>query len=71
MSYFSGHGPACCLKKTVLLTPLPQQGDNWNDLLKNVITFNSVEEFWGVYVRSFLFYTWHRHLVGLMCYIDC
>ncbi|KAL3427459.1 eukaryotic translation initiation factor 4e-1 [Phlyctema vagabunda] len=24
-------------------------GDNWNDLLKEVITFNSVEEFWGVY----------------------
>jgi translation initiation factor 4E len=27
------------------------QGDNWNDLLKEVITFNSVEEFWGIYVR--------------------
>jgi translation initiation factor 4E len=26
------------------------QGDNWNDLLKEVITFDSVEEFWGVYV---------------------
>ena len=26
------------------------QGDNWNDLLKEIITFNSVEEFWGVYV---------------------
>ena len=26
------------------------QGDNWNDLLKEVITFESVEEFWGVYV---------------------
>jgi translation initiation factor 4E len=26
------------------------KGDNWNDLLKEVITFNSVEEFWGVYV---------------------
>lgn len=26
------------------------QGDNWNDLLKEVITFKSVEEFWGVYV---------------------
>ena len=24
--------------------------DNWNELLKEVITFNSVEEFWGVYV---------------------
>lgn len=31
------------------------QGDNWNDLLKEVITFDSVEEFWGVYVgRSLL-----------------
>lgn len=29
---------------------LHSQGDNWNDLLKEVITFNSVEEFWGVYV---------------------
>jgi translation initiation factor 4E len=26
------------------------QGDNWNDLLKEVITFESVEEFWGIYV---------------------
>jgi Eukaryotic initiation factor 4E len=24
--------------------------DNWNDLLKEVVTFDSVEEFWGVYV---------------------
>jgi hypothetical protein len=29
------------------------QGDNWNDLLKEVVTFDSVEEFWGVYVSSF------------------
>lgn len=28
------------------------QGDNWNDLLKEVITFESVEEFWGVYVSN-------------------
>lgn len=28
------------------------QGDNWNDLLKEVITFESVEEFWGVYVST-------------------
>jgi len=28
------------------------QGDNWNDLLKEVVTFDSVEEFWGVYVGS-------------------
>ena len=32
---------------------IPVQGDNWNDLLKEVITFNSVEEFWGVYVCYF------------------
>ncbi|KAI1914180.1 eukaryotic translation initiation factor 4E [Ophidiomyces ophidiicola] len=25
------------------------KGDNWNDLLKEVVTFNSVEEFWGIY----------------------
>jgi len=29
--------------------PASGKGDNWNDLLKEVITFNSVEEFWGVY----------------------
>jgi hypothetical protein len=29
---------------------LDSQGDNWNDLLKEVVTFNSVEEFWGIYV---------------------
>lgn len=28
------------------------QGDNWNDLLKEVVTFSSVEEFWGIYVSS-------------------
>lgn len=27
-----------------------EQGDNWNELLKKVITFGSVEEFWGIYV---------------------
>jgi len=26
------------------------KGDNWNELLKEVVTFDSVEEFWGVYV---------------------
>lgn len=35
------------------LTDLGGQGDNWNDLLKEVVTFNSVEEFWGIYVSSF------------------
>ena len=29
-----------------------QQGDNWNELLKEVVTFDSVEEFWGVYVSQ-------------------
>lgn len=29
--------------------PPSGKGDNWNDLLKEVITFDSVEEFWGVY----------------------
>lgn len=29
------------------------KGDNWNDLLKEVITFDSVEEFWGVQVDLF------------------
>ena len=31
-------------------TNVHTQGDNWNDLLKEVVTFDSVEEFWGVYV---------------------
>jgi translation initiation factor 4E len=25
---------------------------NWNDLLKEVVTFDSVEEFWGIYVST-------------------
>ncbi|CAK7263426.1 eukaryotic translation initiation factor 4E [Sporothrix epigloea] len=29
--------------------PASGRGDNWNDLLKEVITFDSVEEFWGIY----------------------
>lgn len=29
--------------------PATGKVDNWNDLLKEIITFNSVEEFWGVY----------------------
>ncbi|KAK0630031.1 translation initiation factor eIF 4e-like domain-containing protein [Bombardia bombarda] len=29
--------------------PASGKGDHWNDLLKEVITFESVEEFWGVY----------------------
>lgn len=30
--------------------PPSGRGDNWNDLLKEVVTFDTVEEFWGVYV---------------------
>lgn len=29
--------------------PATGKGDNWNELLKEVITFESVEEFWGIY----------------------
>ncbi|CEJ55027.1 Eukaryotic translation initiation factor 4E-1 [Penicillium brasilianum] len=29
--------------------PPSGKGDNWNDLLKEVVTFSSVEEFWGIY----------------------
>ncbi|KAI0799035.1 translation initiation factor eIF 4e-like domain-containing protein [Xylaria sp. FL0933] len=29
--------------------PSSGKGDNWNDLLKEVIIFNTVEEFWGIY----------------------
>jgi hypothetical protein len=28
------------------------QGDNWAELLKEVISFDSVEEFWGIYVSG-------------------
>ena len=35
--------------KKIMLTVF--KGDNWNDLLKEVVTFDSVEEFWGVYVN--------------------
>lgn len=29
--------------------PPSGKGDNWNDLLKEVVTFDTVEEFWGIY----------------------
>ncbi|KAH8154367.1 uncharacterized protein LAJ45_02135 [Morchella importuna] len=29
--------------------PSPKGENNWNDLLKEVVTFDSVEEFWGIY----------------------
>ena len=35
------------------------QGDNWNDLLKEVVTFDSVEEFWGVYVGLAVLFNGH------------
>lgn len=28
------------------------KAENWNDLLKEVVTFDSVEEFWGIYVSD-------------------
>lgn len=39
------------------------QGDNWNDLLKEVITFNSVEEFWGIYVCCVSYFTAVPHWI--------
>lgn len=33
-----------------MINPFKQQ--DWNELLKEVITFNTVEEFWGIYVSS-------------------
>lgn len=30
--------------------PPSGKGDNWNDLLKEVVSFDTVEEFWGIYV---------------------
>lgn len=35
-------------------SPVFIKGDNWNDLLKEVVTFSSVEEFWGIYVCASL-----------------
>lgn len=32
--------------------PPSGRGDNWNDLLKEVVAFDTVEEFWGVYVSN-------------------
>jgi len=34
--------------------PPTGKGDNWNDLLKEVVSFDTVEEFWGVYVSSLI-----------------
>ena len=35
---------------TLWFTKPPSGKQDWNELLKEVITFESVEEFWGVYV---------------------
>ncbi|KAL2891507.1 Eukaryotic translation initiation factor 4E-1 [Ceratocystis lukuohia] len=37
-------------KWTLWFTKPPSgKGEHWNDLLKEVVTFDSVEEFWGIY----------------------
>lgn len=50
------------------------KGDNWNDLLKEVVTFDSVEEFWGVYVSLQLGSHYHlsiRHsLTSFLLYTE-
>lgn len=35
---------------TLWFTKPPSGKQDWNELLKEVISFNSVEEFWGIYV---------------------
>lgn len=39
-----------CMNSFGLVINWMIQGDNWNDLFKEVIIFEFVEEFWGVYV---------------------
>lgn len=34
----------------MILIWMARQGDSWNDLLKEIVTISSVEEFWGVHV---------------------
>lgn len=43
-------GKVLCSGLTNITKLMCLKGDNWNDLLKEVVTFDSVEEFWGVYV---------------------
>ena len=44
-------GKVCANIPVTLVTILTAiQDHNWNDLLKEVVTFDSVEEFWGIYV---------------------
>jgi translation initiation factor 4E len=37
---------------TLWFTKPPSGKQDWNELLKEVISFNSVEEFWGIYVGA-------------------
>ena len=37
---------------TLWFTKPPSGKQDWNELLKEVISFNSVEEFWGIYVST-------------------
>ena len=37
-------------KWTLWFTKPPSGKQDWNELLKEVISFDSVEEFWGIYV---------------------
>ncbi|AEO70225.1 9e08ce28-c64c-405f-ad03-7f2a46dc87ff [Thermothielavioides terrestris] len=46
---FNVKHPLSCRWTLWFTKPASGKGDNWNDLLKEVITFESVEEFWGVY----------------------
>jgi hypothetical protein len=39
---------------TLWFTKPPNGKQDWNELLKEVISFNSVEEFWGIYVCHML-----------------
>lgn len=39
---------------TLWFTKPPSGKQDWNQLLKEVISFNSVEEFWGIYVCNHL-----------------
>lgn len=44
---------------TLWFTKPPSGKQDWNELLKEVISFDSVEEFWGIYVGRY----WHPNLL--------
>lgn len=49
-------------KWTLWFTKPPSgKGDNWYDLLKEVVTLDSVEEFWGVYVGHIQALSWQKY----------